>query len=138
MTRALETYRHSLDVYRQVIETRAQVARERQRDVNPLVSHTNGNPLVSHTNGRIHLTATPDLGAAISPRLTGLTRREQEVARLMARGFTNQQIANELVVTRGTVANHAAHILAKLGLRNRTQVAAHVVAARSNGAGQEA
>lgn len=130
MTRALETYRHSLDLYRQVLGTREKLARERQ-----LVT-TNGS--VSHTNGRVHIMAAPDLGVPASAWLECLSPREQQVARLMARGFTNQQIAHELVVTRGTVANHAAHILAKLGLRNRTQVAAHVVAGRANGAGQDA
>jgi non-specific serine/threonine protein kinase len=57
----------------------------------------------------------------------GLTRRESEVAELIARGYTNQQIADALVLTRGTVANHVAHILGKLGVTNRTQVAAHVL-----------
>lgn len=53
-----------------------------------------------------------------------LTPRERQVARLMAVGYTNHQIAQQLVVTRGTAANHVAHILDKLGLANRTQVAA--------------
>jgi hypothetical protein len=49
------------------------------------------------------------------------------VADLLARGYSNQQIADALVLTRGTVANHVAHILAKLGVANRTQVAAWVL-----------
>jgi DNA-binding NarL/FixJ family response regulator len=56
-----------------------------------------------------------------------LTPREREVAELIARGYSNQQIASELVLTRGTVANHVAHVLAKLGATNRTQVAARVL-----------
>jgi predicted ATPase/DNA-binding CsgD family transcriptional regulator len=56
-----------------------------------------------------------------------LTRREQEVATLIARGFTNQQIADELVITPGTAANHVEHILTKLDFRSRTQIAAWAI-----------
>jgi DNA-binding CsgD family transcriptional regulator len=52
-----------------------------------------------------------------------LTPREHEVAALIAQGFTNDQIAQRLVVTTGTVANHVAHILAKLGVSSRVHVA---------------
>jgi predicted ATPase/DNA-binding SARP family transcriptional activator/DNA-binding CsgD family transcriptional regulator len=53
-----------------------------------------------------------------------LTRREKEVAALVARGLTNRQIAKELVLSERTVANHVANILKKLGLHSREQVAA--------------
>jgi DNA-binding CsgD family transcriptional regulator len=53
----------------------------------------------------------------------GLTPRQLEIARLIARGYTNQQVADALVLTPGTVANHVQHILARLGLHSRTQVA---------------
>jgi predicted ATPase/DNA-binding SARP family transcriptional activator/DNA-binding CsgD family transcriptional regulator len=53
-----------------------------------------------------------------------LTRREGEVAALMARGFANRQIAQELVISERTVDNHVANILKKLGLRSRAEVAA--------------
>jgi DNA-binding NarL/FixJ family response regulator len=56
-----------------------------------------------------------------------LTSRECEVAKLIARGYTNRQIAQALVVTEGTAANHVAHILSKLGVANRTQVAARML-----------
>jgi DNA-binding NarL/FixJ family response regulator len=55
-----------------------------------------------------------------------LTRREQEVARLVARGFTNRQIAAELVVTESTAAKHVENIREKLGRNSRTQVGAWV------------
>lgn len=42
---------------------------------------------------------------------------------MIARGYTNQQIADALVLTPGTVANHVQHILERLNLRSRTQVA---------------
>jgi DNA-binding CsgD family transcriptional regulator len=56
-----------------------------------------------------------------------LTAREVEVAALIARGYSNRQIADQLVVARGTVANHVAHILEKLGFQSRAQVAAWAV-----------
>jgi DNA-binding NarL/FixJ family response regulator len=57
----------------------------------------------------------------------GLSRRELEVVRLVARGMTNRQIAKELVITEGTAANHVKHILARLVLDSRVQVAAWAV-----------
>ena len=53
---------------------------------------------------------------------------------LIACGYTNRQIAEALVLTRGTVANHVAHILSKLDLSNRTQLAAYVTRAERAGA----
>jgi predicted ATPase/DNA-binding CsgD family transcriptional regulator len=55
-----------------------------------------------------------------------LTAREHEVARLVARGFTNRQIAAELVVTEATAAKHVENIREKLGLNSRIQVGAWV------------
>jgi DNA-binding CsgD family transcriptional regulator len=52
-----------------------------------------------------------------------LTRREREVAALIARGLTNEQIAQRLVLTPGTVANHVAHILMKFDVQSRVQIA---------------
>jgi DNA-binding NarL/FixJ family response regulator len=53
----------------------------------------------------------------------GLSPREVEVLRLMARGHTNQQIAEELLVSTSTVKNHVHQILSKLGVSDRTQAA---------------
>jgi non-specific serine/threonine protein kinase len=52
-----------------------------------------------------------------------LTRREQEVAVLVAGGLTNRQISTELGISERTVGNHVARILRKLGLRSRAQIA---------------
>jgi ATP/maltotriose-dependent transcriptional regulator MalT len=52
-----------------------------------------------------------------------LSRRRLEVAALIGRGFTNRQIADELVITEGTAANHVKAILASLGFESRVQVA---------------
>jgi LuxR family transcriptional regulator, maltose regulon positive regulatory protein len=53
-----------------------------------------------------------------------LSQRELEVLRLIAQGATNQEIAEKLVVTVGTVKSHINHILSKLGAHNRTEAAA--------------
>lgn len=50
-----------------------------------------------------------------------LSRRELEVLQLLARGSSNQEIAQELVITIDTVKRHIRHILAKLGVQNRIQ-----------------
>ena len=53
-----------------------------------------------------------------------LSPRELEVARLVGRGLTNKQIGQTLYVSERTAENHVQHILTKLGLRNRSQIAA--------------
>jgi DNA-binding CsgD family transcriptional regulator len=52
-----------------------------------------------------------------------LTSREREVVALIARGYSNKAIADELVISPATAARHVANILAKLGFTSRTQVA---------------
>lgn len=56
-----------------------------------------------------------------------LTEREVEVLQLVAKGATNPQIADALFITVNTVKSHIKHILEKLQLENRTQVAAYAV-----------
>ncbi len=57
---------------------------------------------------------------------TPLTRREQQVADLIARGLSNKDIAATLVVSPRTAESHAQHILTKLGFTSRAQVAAWI------------
>ena len=56
-----------------------------------------------------------------------LTEREREVLALVARGFTNKQIADTLFVSEKTARNHVSHILDKLGLSRRSEAAAFAV-----------
>ena len=57
----------------------------------------------------------------------GLTRREQEVVALLARGLTNRQIASELTITERTAETHVGKILSKLNLSRRAQLTAWAV-----------
>jgi DNA-binding NarL/FixJ family response regulator len=63
-----------------------------------------------------------------------LSRREAEVAGLVARGLSNKQIAAELIVAETTVDRHVSHILGKLGFAGRAQVAVWVAERRTAGA----
>jgi len=57
------------------------------------------------------------------PALAELTPREQEVLRLIAKGASNREIAQQLYISEGTVKYHITNILSRLNLRDRTQAA---------------
>ena len=72
------------------------------------------------------------------PRLGQLTARELEVARLVAAGASNPEIATALFLSRKTIERHVSNVLMKVGARNRTELAARLAeAGRSSDAGEE-
>lgn len=63
----------------------------------------------------------------LPPTKEPLTDREMDVLKLVAQGMTNQEIAEELVISEGTVRTHVSNILSKLHLANRTQAALYAL-----------
>lgn len=70
---------------------------------------------------------TPTTPSAASS--AGLTKRERQVAGLVAQGLSNRQIAAKLVISQRTAQGHVENILTKLGFNSRTQIAAWIAAA---------
>ena len=62
-----------------------------------------------------------------------MSRRELEVADLVAKGMTDREIAAELVISQRTAESHVQHILTKLGFRSRSQIAAWTVVHKDAG-----
>jgi DNA-binding CsgD family transcriptional regulator len=65
----------------------------------------------------------PGVSRAVTAR-SSLTPREREITALIARGYSNKGIADELVISPATAARHVANILSKLGFTSRAQIAA--------------
>jgi DNA-binding NarL/FixJ family response regulator len=67
--------------------------------------------------------AQAPLDGALPAELAGLPERELEVARLVARGLSNADIGRELFLSEATVKTYVSRLLARLGLRDRVQIA---------------
>jgi non-specific serine/threonine protein kinase len=76
---------------------------------------------------------TPEPG----PSLPQLTRREREVAELVAQGESNKAIAANLMVSQRTAESHIEHILSKLGFTSRTQIAAWIIRAHDDASARD-
>jgi DNA-binding NarL/FixJ family response regulator len=89
-------------------------------------------PQLSSEGVTIDLAASETLGVPLvvlhnqgeKAGIEGLSRREGEVASLVAEGLSNKEIADRLCLSVGTVKDHVHHILAKAGLANRAAIAA--------------
>ncbi len=79
--------------------------------------------------------AEPTRPAPVTPAAepSPLTRREREIAELVAQGRSNKEIASALVISQRTVEGHVEHILDKLGFASRAQIAAWVAAREAGG-----
>jgi DNA-binding CsgD family transcriptional regulator/tetratricopeptide (TPR) repeat protein len=99
-------------------------AQSRLREARAIAVELDAAPLrarIDELAARGRLTDTAD-GTSGNP--FGLTRRELDVLRVLARGRSNQQIAMELFISVNTVATHVTRVLTKLGAASRTQAAA--------------
>jgi DNA-binding NarL/FixJ family response regulator len=85
----------------------------------------NGNALLGPTVTRRLLERFADSrhddGEQTSAAIDSLTEREQEILRLLARGLSNAELAEKLVVSETTVKTHVSNVLRKLGVRDRVQ-----------------
>jgi DNA-binding NarL/FixJ family response regulator len=105
----------------------------REQLVTAVRAATNGDALLAPVLLRRLLDDFVDRAGAqpvAAPGIEQLTPREEEVLRLIARGLSNAEIADRLVLGEGTVKTHVARVLAKLGVRDRVQA---VVAAYESG-----
>lgn len=82
-----------------------------------------GETLLSRNDLGRSLSAVGEQSASMPDLDTPLTRREEEVLQLIARGLSNKEIAKILFIGDGTVKTHVERIIAKLGVSDRTQAA---------------
>jgi DNA-binding NarL/FixJ family response regulator len=133
--RQMRAYARSTQLYHEAILRLTREVRPEQRhhDEPTLVAV---NPTVLHDGGIMMIAQTENMRGP-SPEILAtapLTGRQFEIARLIAAGLSNQEIARRLVLTTGTVGNHVGHILRRLGAKNRAQVATWVTQIVQNGA----
>ena len=78
---------------------------------------------LQHAHVLFPRTSQPSPHRLTKKTFEGLTQRERTVAALIARGKSNREIADELVVAPRTIETHVSSILSKLGFTSRTQIA---------------
>lgn len=99
---------------------------------NHITAVCKGKPLVSPTVTAammLHLNKLSRLTARFEPKSTlyaNLTERECEILRFLAEGYSNQLIADRLIIGVGTVKNHVHNVLKKLNLRSRKDAATYL------------
>ncbi|MGB3437337.1 MAG: AAA family ATPase [Actinophytocola sp.] len=106
---------------------RADLARERLREATEVFDDCGATALSAQAireRRRLGVRVPAPATSAGNDRAHGMTPREQEVARLVAKGLTNQRIAGELFLSVRTVETHLSRVFAKLGVTSRTGVAA--------------
>ena len=123
--RSAERWARSVETYRSAVNAFMSAVQHRRPSDPRVVALTTLDAAVPTTQDGVQRAKPPHRAAARAGELNRcpLTAREFEVAILVARGFTNHQIAETLVITPGTAANHVAAILERLDLRTRTQIA---------------
>ena len=60
--------------------------------------------------------------AAVPPQFSSLTSREREILQMVAKGLSNEEIAQQLTISHATVKTHVSHVMTKLGARDRAQL----------------
>ena len=95
--------------------------------------HAEGSALERASAVALALGEGPAAGTPTRPPPGPLTRRQQEVADLVAQGLTDRQIAARLVISPRTAESHVEQILTRLGFRSRAQIAAWTVTQRPSG-----
>ncbi|WP_165960568.1 LuxR C-terminal-related transcriptional regulator [Actinocrispum wychmicini] len=106
-------------------ETSAQAALAHVHDQDARNSRQKALAWANHCEGA----STAILRTVAIPQVTAISEREREIAELAARGLSNRQIADLLVISIRTVGNHLNHIYTKLGINSRSELAAllHVI-----------
>ncbi|MFE5702786.1 protein kinase [Rhodococcus koreensis] len=90
-------------------------------------AHRDGSLLSFDAAAAYALGEQPNAPVQETDSTSALTKREQQVADLVAEGLTNRAIATRLVISQRTAQGHVEHILTKLGFSSRAQIAAWVV-----------